>query len=68
MKFRELFNHDTWLPDWDKIFSIKEFKDMAKCEQSKIWHTEGKVDVHTKLVYQAMRSFLLNRDTAPSTS
>ena len=62
MKFRELFNHDTWLPDWDKIFSIKEFKDMAKCEQSKIWHTEGKVDVHTKLVCQAMRSFLLNRE------
>ena len=62
MKFRELFNHDTWLPDWDKIFSIKEFKDMEKCEQSKIWHTEGKVDVHTKLVCQAMRSFLLNRE------
>lgn len=62
MKFRELFNHDTWLPDWDKIFSIKEFNDMAKCEQSKIWHTEGKVDVNTKLVCQAMRSFLLNRE------
>lgn len=62
MKFRELFNQETWLPDWDKIFSIKEFNDMIKCEQSNVWHQEGNVDIHTKNVVSAMRSFLLNRE------
>jgi predicted kinase len=62
MKFRDLFNQDTWLPDWDKIFSIKEFKDMETCEQSKIWHKEKFCSTHTKLVTQALQSFLLNRE------
>ena len=62
MKFRELFNQETWLPDWDKIFSIKEFKDMENCEQSKVWHKEGNVRIHSIDVTTAMRSFLLNRE------
>lgn len=62
MKFRDLFDKKTWLPDWEKIFSIKEFKDMKNCEQSKIWHAEGNVDVHTKMVCQSMYSLLLNRE------
>ena len=62
MKFRDLFNHDTWLPNWDKIFSIKEFKDMETCEQSKVWHNEGNVHIHTRLVTDTLRSFLLNRE------
>lgn len=62
MKFRELFNQETWLPDWDKIFSIKEFKAMEKCEQSKVWHMEGVCSIHTRDVTTAMCSFLLNRE------
>lgn len=61
MKFRELFNNETWFPDWDKIFSIKEFKEMETCEQSKVWHSEGNVMNHTKLVTDSMLTML--RDT-----
>jgi len=62
MKFKELFNQETWLPDWDKIFSIKEFKDMETCEQSKTWHKEGNVRNHEIAVTDTMRSYLLNRE------
>lgn len=58
MKFRELFKEGTTLPDWEKIFSIDEFKVMETCEQSKVWHGEGQVSKHTILVTDAMKTLL----------
>lgn len=69
MRFIELFNQETWIPDWDKIFSIKEFKDMESCQQSKVWHREGNVRQHSILVANAMQKFLEKRENVfPSCS
>lgn len=62
MKFRDLFDKETWLPDWDYIFSIREFKAMEMCEQSKIWHKEGVCSIHTKKVCDNMLHLLSERD------
>ena len=57
MKFRELFNKEA-LPDWDKIREIPQFAALIGNEQSHVWHKEGDVWEHTKLVTNAMISLL----------
>ena len=66
MKFRELFNQKTWEPDWDKIWSIKEFKAMKKCMQSTVWHKEGACSAHTRLVTGEMYYYLKRMGIKPS--
>ena len=61
MHFKQLFNQETWLPDWDRIFSIDEFKAMENCPQSSVWHQEGNVKNHTKLVTKALIKYLSDR-------
>lgn len=53
MKFRELFNDDLSY-NWEKILSIKEFKDLVGAKQNTAWHQEGDVFEHTKLVCEQM--------------
>lgn len=57
MKFRELFNKEA-LPDWEKIREIPQFAALIGNEQSHVWHKEGDVWEHTKLVTNAMISLL----------
>lgn len=59
MKFIELFNNDM-TPNWAKIFSINEFKAMLTTEQSKVWHKEGNVAIHTQNVTNNMIDYLTN--------
>lgn len=59
MKFRELF-HETngnLYPDWPKILSIKEFRDLTTCPQSTLWHKEGHVFTHTCAVTNQMVNY-----------
>lgn len=61
MKFIDLFDKVSLVPDWEKIEAIKEFADMKSTPQSQTWHKEGNVWEHTKLVTQNMFEFLDKR-------
>ncbi len=60
MKFKELFHltNGKFYPDWDKILSIKEFRDLTLCKQSTVWHKEGHVFNHTVAVTNEMVNYL----------
>ena len=62
MKFRDLFDKETWLPNWDYIFSVEEFKVMEDCKQSSTFHKEGNVKKHTKLVTDEMLKYLKEKE------
>lgn len=59
MRFRDLFHKtgDNLYPDWNTILSIKEFRDLADCPQSTIWHKEGTVWPHTAAVTNEMVNY-----------
>ena len=59
MKLIELFNKDM-TPNWAKIFSIDQFKAMLETPQSKDWHKEGNVAIHTQNVTKNMQDYLDN--------
>ena len=63
MRFKELFDKNM-LPLWDKIESIKEFAVLENTPQSNIWHLEGNVLNHIKLVTEVMEEelFKMNVD------
>ena len=63
MRFKELFDKNM-LPLWDKIESIKEFAVLENTPQSNIWHLEGNVLNHLKLVTEVMEEelFKMNVD------
>jgi hypothetical protein len=56
MKIRDLFKYENNIlePNWDFIATIKEFKVLKTTPQSNIWHKEGDVWEHTKLVTNRM--------------
>lgn len=56
MKIRDLFKYENNIlePNWDFIESIEEFKVLKSTKQSNIWHKEGDVWEHTKLVTNKM--------------
>jgi len=50
------YNEDTGV-DWDGIENNFDwFRDMADVPQDKIWHAEGNVQIHTKMVVEALLS------------
>lgn len=53
MKFTDIINTD-FTPKWDVIENIYEFKRLSETQQSSIWHKEGNVYEHTKLVCSRM--------------
>ena len=59
MKFIDLFHKtgDCLYPDWETIMGIKEFRDLALCNQSTVWHKEGTVLPHTVAVTNHMVNF-----------
>lgn len=63
MRFRELFDKDM-KPLWDKIETIKEFVVLKNTPQSNIWHLEGNVLNHIKMVTEVMEEelFKMNVD------
>lgn len=52
MKFRDIINEHGVM--WDKVCKIPEFAALEKTPQSKRWHQEGNVLIHTKLVVMNM--------------
>ena len=52
MKFRDIINENGVI--WDKVCKIPEFAALEKTPQSKRWHQEGNVLMHTKLVVMNM--------------
>lgn len=52
MKFRDIINDQGVM--WDKVCKIPEFAALEKTPQSKRWHQEGNVLIHTKLVVMNM--------------
>ena len=52
MKFRDIINDQGVM--WDKVCKIPEFAALEKTPQSKRWHQEGNVLMHTKLVVTNM--------------
>lgn len=52
MKFRDIINDHGVM--WDKVCNIPEFAALEKTPQSKRWHQEGNVLMHTKLVVMNM--------------
>lgn len=56
MKIRDLFKYENNIlePDWEFIATIKEFNALKTTPQSNIWHKEGDVWEHTKLVTNKM--------------
>ena len=59
MKIRELFHKtgENLYPNWETIMSIKEFRDLALCQQSSVWHQEGTVLPHTVGVTNGMINY-----------
>ena len=59
MRFIDLFHKtgENLYPDWDKILTIKEFRDLTLCKQSTIWHQEGTVWPHTVAVTNEMVNY-----------
>lgn len=49
MKIDTFFNRDLTI-NWEKVWSIPEFKRLQGCKQNTVWHQEGDVAAHTKLV------------------
>lgn len=56
MKIRDLFKYENNIlePNWDFIATINEFKALKTTPQSNVWHKEGDVWEHTKLVTNRM--------------
>lgn len=56
MKIRDLFVYKNGILDvnWDLIITIPEFKRLQDTPQSNVWHKEGDVWKHTKLVTNRM--------------
>ena len=51
------YNADNDTVDWDGIENDFDwFRDMADVPQDKIWHAEGNVQIHTKMVVEALQS------------
>ena len=53
-KFKH-YNSDTNIVDWKGIENDFDwFRDMADVPQDEIWHSEGNVQIHTKMVVEAL--------------
>ena len=59
MKIKDILT-DNGLPNWDVIKTINQFGDMKSTPQSELWHREGNVWEHTKLVVEQMINILDN--------
>lgn len=51
--------------DWDFIEKIPEFARLKECEQSTVWHREGNVFTHTKLVAEEMIAIMEKMSIEP---
>lgn len=58
MKINDFFKADGHTLDWERIEKIPEFAKMATTKQSPIWHREGNVLTHTKLVCKHMSEIM----------
>lgn len=54
MLVKDFFKEDGRTVNWEAIEMIPEFAKMKDCMQSKVWHKEGNVWNHTKLVTNEM--------------
>ena len=56
MRIKDFFTDDVLFfgVDWDYISKQPQFQALAKTPQSKVWHQEGDVLAHTKLVVSAV--------------
>jgi len=51
------YNAETDVVDWDGIENAFDwFRDMADVPQDEVWHAEGNVQIHTKMVVEALQS------------
>lgn len=58
MKIKDIFIDNKI--NWEKVDSIPEFKKLIKTPQSSIWHKEGNVMIHTKLVVDKMYEYFID--------
>lgn len=56
----KLYNSEDNIVYWDNIKKIPEFKQMMETKQNKLWHKEGNVYEHTKLVTKHMLQYIAN--------
>lgn len=66
MLFKDFFNEDNSI-NWKRVETTHEFCRLAKTPQSKIWHQEGDVLTHTKMVCAEMAKLLENNGIAKGT-
>ena len=57
MKFKDLFN-DGWSVNWENIEKLSWFEKLKSTQQSSVWHKEGDVYKHIRLVTEAMENIL----------
>lgn len=62
MKLNDFFREDGKTLDWGRIETIPEFARLAATKQSNIWHREGDVLAHTKLVCRHMAELLAEEE------
>lgn len=60
MKIREIFDGNKI--NWEKVEKLSEFKILSTTPQSSIWHKEGDVLTHTKLVVDKMYEYFINNN------
>lgn len=54
MKISDIINFDDYTVKWDVVWKIKEFNLLKTIQQTKTWHSEGVVAIHTKNVVNTM--------------
>lgn len=62
MKILDILNED-FSPNWTVIEDIKLFNDLKETNQSSVWHKEGNVFNHTKLVAGSMLNVINGKVT-----
>lgn len=55
-----IYNNKTHNINWENVWNIPEFNKLIQTPQSTVWHKEGNVSIHTKMVVEAMREKVKN--------
>lgn len=55
-----ILDRKTLTVKWENVWNIPEFNKLIETKQSTVWHKEGNVSVHTKMVVDAMYNEIIN--------
>lgn len=57
-----IYNPETNTVFWNNVLNIPEFKVLCNTPQNQIWHKEGDVFTHTRMVTECMLNFIENNN------